>query len=189
VTGWSRIAYFDRIFPDAVFIFLRREARSVVSSWAQAGWLDVTSGLDSDKWQWGEVPAQYHKLWEGLGGGPVLSAAVKIQLDLDDIVKNIAQFQDRCYTVQYEDLISQPQKNLRAIIDFCHLDWYEEFQDQISAMEFYNPGNKWKKYLSQQQGDLILEFFKHTENQQWIANQSGVLLHTEKASKADQYRS
>lgn len=159
VTGWSRIAYFDRIFPDAVFVFLKREHRAVVSSWIQAGWLDVSSGLDSDKWQWGEVPDHYRKTWEEFGGGPILSAALKIQLDLDDIRKNMALFPERCFELQYEDLISQPQKSLREMLDFCGLAWDAEFQKMIDNMKFYNPVNKWKKYLSEEQGDLILNFF------------------------------
>ena len=97
VTGWSRIAYFDRIYPDAVFISLRREPRSVVSSWVKAGWLDVTSPPDSEGWQWGEVPPDYYEVWRELGGSPILSVALKIRLDLDDIARNMALFPDRCH--------------------------------------------------------------------------------------------
>ena len=43
VTGWSRIQYFDRIYPGAQFVSLRRDPRAVVSSWEQADWLDVSS--------------------------------------------------------------------------------------------------------------------------------------------------
>lgn len=164
VTGWSRIAYFDRIFPDAVFIFLRREYRSVVSSWVQAGWLDVTTGLDSRKWQWGDVPSKYRETWRDLGGTPILSAAVKIQLDMDDIQKNVAQFPDRCHEMHYEDLITEPTKHLKQALDFCGLQWNQEFDAFINAMTFYNPVNKWKKYLSDKEGDLILEFFNRVEN-------------------------
>jgi hypothetical protein len=163
VTGWSRMAYFNRIFPDAVFIFLNREHRSVVSSWVQAGWLDVTSGLDSEKWQWGEVPTEYRQVWEELGGGPLLSAAVKIQLDLDDIHEDQALLRDRCYELQYEDLISQPQKYLREVVDFCGLVWSDKFERKVNDMKFYNPVNKWRKYLSDEEGDLVLEFFRRVK--------------------------
>lgn len=165
VTGWSRIAYFNQIFPDARFIFLNREPRSVVSSWVQAGWLDVTSGLDSETWQWGEVPEAYYYLWRELGATPILSAAVKIQLDLDDIRKNVAWFGDRCYELQYEALIAEPLKQLRALTAFCELDWTQQFEDEVSKMTFYNPVDKWKKYLTEEEGDLILEFFKRAEAQ------------------------
>lgn len=170
VTGWSRIAYFDRIFPDALFVFLNREPRAVVSSWIQAGWLDVTSGLDSPTWQWGEVPPHYYDLWHELGAKPILSAAVKIQLDLDDIRRNMAQFQDRCYQLEYEDLVTQPENTLQALVQFCQLPWSERFQRQVKNLTFYNPANKWKKYLSEEDGNLILEFFNRAESYELAPN-------------------
>lgn len=170
VTGWSRIAYFNRIFPDALFVFLNREPRSVVSSWIQAGWLDVTSGLDSANWQWGEVPPLYYHLWQELGAKPILSAAVKIQLDLDDIRRNIAQFQERCYELQYEALVTQPQHTLQALLHFCQLPWTEQFEQEVKSLTFYNPANKWKKYLSEEDGNLILEFFNRAETHQLATN-------------------
>src|SRR5918995_985233 len=72
VTGWSRIAYFDRIYPDALFLSLRRDPRSVVSSWINAGWLDVTSPPGSEGWQWGKVSPELYELWRDLGGDPPL---------------------------------------------------------------------------------------------------------------------
>ena len=160
VTGWARMLYFDRIFPDALFIFLRRESRSVISSWIQAGWLDVTSGLDSGKWQWGEVPPRYRQVWEELGGGPILSVAVKIQLDLDDICRNIARLPGRCHELQYENLISEPIEQLRAICDFCELSWDGDFEKQMSTRKFYDTRSKWRQYLSEEDGDRVLEFFR-----------------------------
>ncbi len=159
VTGWSRIAYFDCIFPDALFVWLRREHRSVVSSWVQAGWLDVTSGLDSAQWQWGRVPTAYRKLWDELGGDPILSACVKIQLDLDDIRENTQRFKARCFELQYEDLIAEPEKNLRAVAGFVGLDWTRGFEKTIQVKRIYNPRDKWKKYLSKADGKRVLEFF------------------------------
>ena len=162
VTGWSRMAYFDRIFPDAAFVFLNREVRAVVSSWVQAGWLDVTSELDSDRWQWGEVPEHYHNVWEDLGGGPLLSAAVKIRLDLDDIRRNMEQLPGRCHTIQYEDLVTSPEQELRAVLAFCDLDWTGDFARVVAEHPFYNPADKWRRYLSTEDGDRVLEFFRRT---------------------------
>ena len=105
VTGWSRIAYFDRIFPDALFIWLQREPRAVISSWIRADWLDVTSAPGSDQWQWGDIPPPYRRIWQELGGGDILNAALKVQLDLDDIRENMALFPERCHTINFSDLV------------------------------------------------------------------------------------
>jgi hypothetical protein len=159
VTGWSRIGYLNRIFPDARFIVLKREHRAVVSSWAQAGWLDVTSDLDSEHWQWGEVPARYRHLWQELGGGPTLSAAVKVQLDLDDIERNVQQVPDRCLELRFEELISRPRESLRAATEFCGLGWGDAWDAEVSRLRFHDPTGKWKRYLTEEQGERVLEFF------------------------------
>jgi hypothetical protein len=163
VTGWSRIAYFDRIFPDAVFVLLNREIRSIVSSWVQAGWLDVTSGLDTDSWQWGHVPAHYRRFWEDLGGGPILSAAVKIRLDLDDIRRNMDRFPERCYELQYEDLVTRPEVELRTLLDFCQLDWTDDFARVVNEHTFHNPIDKWRSHLPTDDAERVLEFFRRAD--------------------------
>lgn len=163
VTGWSRMAYFDRIFPDARFIFLKRECRATVSSWVRAGWLDVTSGLDTDRWQWGEVPRPYRRLWLELGAGPLLSAAVKIQLDLDDIRRNVNRFRDRSHELQYEELITRPENVLRSLLDFCRLEWTDSFARVVDGTTFYNPIDKWRTHLSEEDGKRILAFFRRAD--------------------------
>ena len=163
VTGWARIAYLDRIFPDARFIVLMREHRSVVSSWAQAGWLDVTSGVDSDDWQWGEVPARYRALWDELGGGPIMSAAVKVRLDLDDIERNVEQVPGRWIEARFEDLIRRPRQSLEEITDFCGLGWGERWDNEVERLRFRDPTGKWKRHLSEDEGDRVLEFFDRAE--------------------------
>jgi hypothetical protein len=163
VTGWSRIAYFDRIYPDALFISLRREPRAVVSSWVKAGWLDVTSPPDGRDWQWGKVPPEYLEVWRELGGGPLLSVTLKMRLDLDDIDRNMALFPDRCHELWYEDLIGGPETTMRAICEFAGLEWTPPFERIVRTMGFYDPTGKWKRHLTEEQGNLVLEFLRRTD--------------------------
>jgi hypothetical protein len=165
VTGWSRIAYFDRIYPDAVFVSLRRDPRSVVSSWVKAGWLDVTSPPDGEHWQWGVVPPAYLDLWRQFGGGPLLSVALKIRLDLDDIAANMAQFPDRCMEIWYEDLIASPEATLRGVCEFAGLEWTPHFARVIAESDIYDSTGTWRRHLTDAEGDLVLEFLRRTEGQ------------------------
>ncbi len=125
----------------------------------EAGWLDVTSDLDSERWQWGEVPDHYRRLWRELGGGPILSAAVKVQLDLDDIERNVEQVPDRCFELHFEELISRPRESLRAVTEFCGLRWDDRWDAEVSGLRFHDPTDKWKRHLSEEEGDRLLEFF------------------------------
>ena len=164
VTGWSRIAYFDRIYPDARFISLRREPRAVVSSWVKAGWLDVTSPPESDAWQWGSVPQHHYEVWRELGGGPVLSVALKMRLDLDDIAASMAAFPDRCHELWYEDLIRNPSGSIRAVCEFAGLGWSPRLERTVKATPLYDPSGKWKRHLSEREGELVLEFLRRTDS-------------------------
>lgn len=159
VTGWARMAYFDRIFPDARFIWLQRNGLSVVSSWVQAGWLDVTTHPDSPNWQWGEVPEPYYRLWEELGGGPLLSAALKIQLDVDDIRLNSLRFPDRTLEVTYEELIAEPTETLHKMCEFAHLSWSHGLARAVAATRFVDRTNKWREYLTEEEAERVVEFF------------------------------
>ena len=162
VTGWSRISYFDRVYPDAVFVSLRRDPRSVVSSWIKAGWLDVSSPPDGADWQWGSVPAPYMDAWRELGGGPLLSAALKIRLDLDDIAANATLVEGRFFELAYEDLIGEPEPTLRALCSESGLDWTPRFEAVVAETPFFDSTRTWRKHLSEDDGERVLAFMRRT---------------------------
>ena len=163
VTGWSRVAYFDRIYPDALFVSLRRDPRAVVSSWIKAGWLDTTSPPSSEEWQWGAVEPALLQLWEELGGGPVLSAALKIHLDLADVTANLTTVPGRWREVWYEDVISTPEPVLRELCDFAGLGWTPQFASEVESMGFYDPSGKWRRHLTDADGDRVLDFLRRAD--------------------------
>lgn len=162
VTGWARMAYFDRIYPDACFVFLQRDPRSVVSSWIKAGWLDVTSPPDSPDWQWGPVPAPYMTAWDDLGRDPRLATALKIRLDLDDIAANSATLPGRVHELSYERLITEPEPALRELCDFAGLPWTPAFERAVARTEFYDSTKTWRKHLTEDEGERVLEFMRRT---------------------------
>lgn len=164
VTGWSRIEYFDRIFPGVLFVSLRRDPRSVVSSWVQAGWLDVTSAPESPGWEWGPVPDAYMRAWRELGEDPTLSASVKIRLDLDDIDRNVARLPERCHELSYEQLIADPERALRSLCEFCELGWNSDFERIVGETRFYDSRNTWRRHLTEVQAERIMQFFAAAEN-------------------------
>jgi hypothetical protein len=165
VTGWARMAYFDRVFPDALFLYLKRDPVSIVDSWIRAGWLNVTADIDGPGWEWGQVPDAYRQLWRQLGGGPLLSAAIKIQLDVDDIRHNIAQFPTRSHEVVYEDLVTDPHRSLRDVLAFCELEWTDAFDRLITPSEVRNYSNRWQQERSAADGQLLREFFARVNSQ------------------------
>ena len=163
ITGWARIAYFDHIYPDARFVSLRRDPRAVVSSWIKAGWLDTTSPPDSNAWQWGAVDPALLEVFHELGGGPVLSAALKIHLDLADITANLAGVPGRWHELWYEDVITKPEPALRGLCSFGALDWTPRFASSVESMGFYDPSGKWRKHLTEADAGRVLEFLRRAD--------------------------
>ena len=122
------MAYFDRIYPDAHFVFLQRDPRSVVSSWIKAGWLDVTSAPDTAELAMGGRPRRSTSPPGATSAaGPQLSTALKIRLDLDDIAANAALLPGRVHELTYEELITEPEPTLRELCRFAELDWTPAF--------------------------------------------------------------
>jgi hypothetical protein len=163
VTGWARMAYFNRVFPDALFIHLQRKPIAVVASWLNAGWLNVTTDIDSESWEWGRVPDAYRRIHADLGGGPVLAAAIKTQLDVDDLRRNVAQFPDRTLEFAYEDFIVNPREYLRKTLDFCGLSWDGDFESVVNRTAIRNYADRWKKQLAAEDAERIQTFFDRVE--------------------------
>jgi hypothetical protein len=57
--------------------------------------------------------------------------------------------QGRYYEVCYENLVREPYKELRKIIDFCELDWYSKFEEKIPSTQ--NMNEKWKQKANKEQ--------------------------------------
>jgi len=159
VTGWGRMSYFARVFPDLRFLHLKRQPIAVVASWLKAGWLNVTGDIDGEGWEWGEVPDCYRQAYRDLGGGGMLSAAIKTQLDMDDIRRNVALFPDRCYEVNYEDLVADPYRYFRETLDFCDLAWDSAFERVIRNAAIRDYSDRWKQQLPPDDAARIQLFF------------------------------
>ena len=109
------------------------------------------------------MPPGHKAVWRELGGGPLLSTALKIRLDLDDIAANAALFPDRVHELSYESLISDPEPHLRRLCGFAGLEWTPDFQAVVEATEMYDSTETWRKHLSEEDGGLVLEFLRQTE--------------------------
>jgi hypothetical protein len=98
-------------------------------------------------------------LWKDLGGGALLSAAVKTQLDMDDLRANAGMFPGRCFELSYEDLIADPVRWLKRTTSFCGLPWYEQFEATVRSTIVHNHAQRWRRFLSDEDGERLRTFF------------------------------
>ena len=139
-----RVRLLNSIFPDAKFLHIIRDGRAVAFSILNkieiagdrfalfdVGFKDILG--DKYKPDRSEL-YNYGLAWaEFVRRGREASTVAK----------------GRYYEVSYENLITEPYKELRNIVDFCELDWYSEFEEKIPPTQ--NMNEKWKQKASKEQ--------------------------------------
>jgi hypothetical protein len=133
----GRVRLLDRIFPDAKFIHIIRDGRAVAFS-------------IHNKKEHGVSPTMFLLSLEKILGKkyqPERSKLFNYALGWGELVKKAREARtfgsNRYYEVRYEDLIERPQLEIKKIVEFCELDWYDEFEKGIPHTT--NMNVKWMK--------------------------------------------
>jgi omega-hydroxy-beta-dihydromenaquinone-9 sulfotransferase len=138
-----RVRLLNSIFPDAKFIHIIRDGRAVAFSLLNKKELGATSpillvgfkDILGDKYQ----PERSELYNYGLAWAEYVRKAREAS----------ASAQSRYYEVRYENLVTEPYNELRNIVDFCELDWYNKFEEKIPITQ--NMNEKWKQKASKEQ--------------------------------------
>jgi len=129
-TGWSRMAFFKEIFPEARFVHVIRDGRAVANSLLAMDWWKGYEGPES--WVYGELPEAYREEWEASGRSYVSLAGISWKMLLDSIEQDTDDVGEDCVrTIVYEDFLDRPEMILRQVLEFIELDWSADFARQI----------------------------------------------------------
>ena len=134
-TGWPRISFFTKIFPEAKFIHIVRDGRAVANSWLQMPWWGGYRGPEN--WLWGALKGDYREEWEQNGRSfPQLAAiAWKILMDaFHDAEVDLAS--NNYLKLKYEDILEDPEERFRQILAFCGVDWSDRFELSFRRQHF-----------------------------------------------------
>jgi hypothetical protein len=138
-----RVRLLNSIFPDAKFIQIIRDGRAVAFSLLNKKRDGATSpillvgfkDILADKYQ--------HERSELYNYGLAWTKYVTKAREAGAVAKG------RYYEVRYENLVREPYNELRNIIDFCELDWYDKFEESIPHTQ--NMNEKWRKKATKEQ--------------------------------------
>ena len=149
-----RISYLDELFPDATFVFLRRRGADNVSSLLEA-WrarprfvkyrlpepLTGLGPLSGDQWSFVLVPG-----WRELRDAPLQEICARQYVACNEAVLDARGALDtaRWIDVAYEDLVADPDKELRRV--FAALD--VPFAEPAAQYAADLPGNVTRTSLS-----------------------------------------
>jgi hypothetical protein len=145
-TGWPRVGFLARIFPEARFVHVVRDGRAVASSLLQAPWWRGWSG--PTEWSFGPLPVRYEREWELSGRSFALLAGLEWKLLLDAFeLARAAIPAEHWLDVRYEELVRQPEEVVEDALAFAGLgrveldvsrvsrDRVESYRDELSPRD------------------------------------------------------
>jgi omega-hydroxy-beta-dihydromenaquinone-9 sulfotransferase len=148
-----RVRLLNSIFPDAKFIHIIRDGRaaafSILNKIRIAGDLNPLFDVGFKHILGDKFQTERSELYNyGLAWVEFVRKG-----------REASRFtQTRYCEIRYENLVTEPIVELRKIVDFCELDWYDEFKEKIPLTE--NMNQKWRKARKEELTDLEVSTFE-----------------------------
>lgn len=142
-----RVRLLNLIFPDAKFIHIIRDGRAVAFSILNK---IVIAGDQNHLFHVGfkEILANRYQSQrsELYNYGLAWTEFVRKSMEASVFARS------RYYEIRYENLVKSPYQELKSLLNFCELEWYEDFELKIPPIQ--NMNEKWKKATKEQHSDL-----------------------------------
>lgn len=157
ITGPSRITFLLKIFPDAMFINLRRNTIPTISSFLK---VDFWKTRGINKLWWTGVYDKKEQEWalKNSENGALLTA---FQLNKIDRVTEIERksLQPKFLEVKYEDFVADPENELKRIIDFTNLSSFD-YQKHLKKVKIYDRNKKDTDYFNEDELKMIYKIIQ-----------------------------
>lgn len=132
-TGWPRARLLAAVFPEAKFVHVYRDGRSVANSLLQVRWWRGYQGVP--RWGFGDLAERERRDWEATGHSWAYLAGLEWQ-------RVMAAFEvareeigsERWLDVRYEDFVARPAEETTAILRFAGLDRWDALERHIKRL-------------------------------------------------------
>ena len=156
ITGWPRIGYLNKIFPDAYFIHILRDGRAFVNSIIKESWWLGFRGPQN--WRFGELSTYYYEVWKKYKFSFIALAAIQWIILIKAVEKAAKKIKGKKFLeVKYEDLTQNPDDTLKKILEFIELEYDVKFRDKVKKLKIKNMNYKYKEDLTAQQIKILNE--------------------------------
>ncbi|MGD1921337.1 MAG: sulfotransferase [Pleurocapsa sp.] len=147
-----RISFLNAIFPDALFIYLHREPKanisSIIEAWKSKHFVTYPKlpGWNGEPWSLLLTPQ-----WQDLNGQSLAQIAKTQWKTTHEAIMNSLQCIDakRWQTVSYEDLIQNPQAEMKRLCQFADIEWDRNLSPGSLALSKFTltppQPDKWKQ--------------------------------------------
>jgi hypothetical protein len=132
-TGWPRTGFTTAIFPQARFINVVRDGRSVVASTLRSFW--GWPGFRGPEHLHSPLPQAYLEEWEASGRSfPLLSGLVwKMRMEVFAKARQLVP-PEQWLDVRFEDVLDTPQDQFKLMLDFMGLNHDKEFDASLTKV-------------------------------------------------------
>lgn len=151
LTGWPRVGLLSSVYPDARYVHVVRDGRSVANSWLQMGWWDGYRGPEN--WYLGPLSATDREAWEQSGRSFVVLAGLGWKILIEALEAARASVANENWLdVRFEDLIEHPKAETARILQFLGLEWHRQYEAGFRRHTFQpSRGQAWRNDLSSAQ--------------------------------------
>jgi len=151
-----RIPFIKALFPDALFIYLRRDAKSNISSlidgWRSQRFISYQNlpGMDDHHWSFLLIPG-----WREMSHCSISEIAKRQWQQSNQIIQDDLKALSKkdWMSLDYHDLINQPEQVMRTISQFADLEWDTVVEARckqglpVSRLTLTSPrADKWLKH-------------------------------------------
>lgn len=154
VTGWGRLGFLNKLFPDARFIHIVRDSRAVANSLLNVGFW--TGWYGPDRWRWGKLDPELHALWEKYDQSFLALAVIQWKMLVNSYCLSREVIDDnRFLQITYDDFCTNYETKLKTILDFCELERSPVFDEKRKHITVDNKDEKWKQHLTEEQQEML----------------------------------
>lgn len=154
VTGWPRVGFLRELFPEAKFVHVVRDGRSVAASLLQVPWWKGWEGPEN--WRFGPLSREERETWEQSGRSFVALAGIEWNRIMDAMAHWRSRVpSDTWHTVRYEDFCQHPGDSFRAAVEHGDLTADASFLRSVESYGLESRNPKWKKALSVRQQRVL----------------------------------
>lgn len=154
ITGWPRLTFLAKCFPEARFVHLIRDGRAVANSFLNVKWWEGWRGPSN--WRWGPLPPAYAEEWDDHDQSFVALAGIQWKIYMDAVAQAKSQLADgTLQEIRFEDYCKSPADTFETVSEFLELEPSTAFQQRLQRFPVHDVASKWQRDLSAGQQETL----------------------------------
>jgi hypothetical protein len=133
-TGWPRARLLAAVFPEARFVHVLRDGRSVANSYVQVRWWQGYRGVPG--WTFGRLLEEEQRAWEATNYSWPYLAGLEWKRLMAAFEASKAEIgPERWLDLRYEDLVAQPADKTTTVLRFAGLDRWPGLERRLAGLQ------------------------------------------------------